>query len=213
MMTMDRFTRGAMMVLAAALCACGSGDEDGAKAAADSTASASAPPPSATTPAPAPAPAPAGDPADPARWALRADGVGPVRVGMTVAEANDALGGGLDRTSGLEACDYVRPKAGPAGVSLMVENGRVVRVDVRDSARVSTSAGVLPGESEARVREAYPGVRVQPHKYDDRGHYMVVIPGAPADTLHRLVFETDGTKVTSMRGGLFPAVEYVEGCS
>lgn len=209
MMTMDRFTRGGILVLAAALCACGRGDADGGEAAADSTASASAPPPTAT----APAPAPAGGPADPARWVLRADGVGPVRVGMTVAEANAALGGGLDRTGGLESCDYVRPKAGPAGVSLMVQDGRIVRVDVRDSARVTTVTGVLPGESEARVREAYPDVRVQPHKYDDRGHYLVVIPGAPADTLHRLVFETDGTKVTRMRGGLFPAVEYVEGCS
>jgi len=40
-----------------------------------------------------------------------------------------------------------------------------------------------------------------------------VIPGAPADTLHRIVFETDGSVVTRMHGGIFPAVEYVEGCS
>jgi len=204
---------GGMILAAALLCACGSDDNaGGGGAAADSTAaSASAPPPSSAPATPPPA-APAGA-GDASSWALRADGVGPVKVGMTVAEADQALPGGLDNTTGLEACDYVRPKQGPGGVSLMVVDGRIARVDVVDSARVPTTAGVMPGESEARVREAYPGVRVQPHKYDDRGHYMVVIPGAPSDTLHRIVFETDGAKVTRMRGGLFPAVEFVEGCS
>ncbi len=208
-MNFDGATRGGMIVLAAFLSACGRGDAGRGSAAVDTTATAAAPaPPPAATPAPAP-----GESADTGQWVLRADGVGPVRVGMTVDEANRAVAGGLDRTSGLQTCDYVRPKQGPKGVSLMVEDGRVVRVNVRDSARVMTVAGVLPGESEARVREAYPGVRVQPHKYLERGHYMIVIPGAPSDTLHRIVFETDGTKVTAMRGGLFPPVEYVEGCS
>lgn len=213
MMMMDRSMRGGVLFLAALLCACGS-DEGAVKGGGGDTVAAAPAAPSAPVAAPSSAtPAAPADSVDPARWVLRADGVGPVRVGMTVAEANQAVSGGLDRTTGLEQCDYVRPKQGPAGVSLMVENGRIARVDVRDSARVSTVAGVLPGESEARVREAYPGVRVQPHKYDERGHYMIVIPGAPSDTLHRIVFETNGTVVTSMRGGLFPTVEYVEGCS
>lgn len=209
-MKMGRSMRGGTIFLAALSCACGSDRAAGGGAARDTVAAAPAAPPA---PAASPSSSVPADPVDPARWVLRADGVGPVRVGMTVAEADQALSGGLDSTTGLEACDYVRPKQGPEGVSLMVENGRIVRVDVVDSARVSTVAGVLPGESEARVREAYPTVRVQPHKYDERGHYMIVIPGAPADTLHRIVFETDGARVTSMRGGLFPAVEYVEGCS
>ena len=212
-MTMNRSKRGGVLFLAALLCACGSDGGAGKNGAGDTVAAAPAAPAApAAAPSPTPA-APADSVVDPARWVLRADGVGPVRVGMTVAEANQAVSGGLDRTTGLEQCDYVRPKQGPAGVSLMVVDGRIARVDVRDSARVSTVAGVLPGESEARVREAYPGVRVQPHKYDERGHYMIVIPGAPSDTLHRIVFETDGSKVTSMRGGLFPTVEFVEGCS
>jgi len=152
------------------------------------------------------------DTLDFARWVLRADGVGPVRVGMSVADANRAVPGGLDRTAGLAECDYVRPKSGPDGVALMVERGRIVRADVGDSARVTTALGVLPGDAESRVLEAYPGARVQPHKYV-QGHYIVVIPNAPADTLHRLVFETEGGVVTRMRGGLYPQVQYVEGCS
>lgn len=150
---------------------------------------------------------------DPATWVLRADGIGPVRTGMTVAEANAALAGGLDRTSGLGACGYVRPQGGPAGVRLMVENGRIVRAEVGDGARVVTALGARPGEPESRVLEMYPGARVRPRKYVAAGHDVIVVPGAPADTTHRIVFETDGAQVTSMRGGEYPAVEYVEGCS
>lgn len=207
-MKMDRIARGTVVLAATLLCACGPDAAGTGRVERDTTVK----PPTAQPDSAAPsAPAPA-DSAAAGSWVLRADGIGPVRVGMTVDEAQRAAGG-LDRTAGLEACDYVRPKNGPAGVSFMVENGRIARVDVGDSAAVSTGAGTRLGDTEERVRAAYPGARAQPHKYDDRGHYLIVIPAAPSDTLHRIVFETDGRVVTTMRGGLYPAVEYVEGCS
>lgn len=205
-MTIDRMLRGGVMILAATLCACGSGDSSGRAGDGDSTAAPASAPPAA-------APVSPDTSADTAAsaWVLRADGVGPLRVGMTVDEANRAVDGGLDRTAGLDECDYVRPRNGPAGVMLMVVDGRIARADV-DSVLVATSQGVRLGDAESRVRGVYPGARVQPHKYVD-GHYLIAIPNAPADTLHRLVFETDGKVVTRMRGGVFPPVEYVEGCS
>lgn len=214
-MMIDRIARCGMVVLAGlALGACGSKDNDTAEQA-DSTAVpsvAEAPvAPSATDTPSAPAPADSAA-SDPANWVLREDGAGPVRVGMTVAEANGAVPGGLNKTTGLESCDFVQPKNGPANVMFMVVDGRIARADVVRDAKVATVTGLRNGETETAVRAAYPNARVQPHKYTD-GHYVVVIPGAPADTLHRLVFETDGTKVLRMRGGIFPPVEYVEGCS
>jgi hypothetical protein len=62
-----------------------------------------------------------------------------------------------------------------------------------------------------RVMELYPTARRTPHKYTD-GAYLIVMPFAPADTLHRYVFETDGQRVTVYRAGLYPPVEYVESC-
>ncbi len=206
-MRIERMLRGGMIVLAAALCACGSGESNGRVGDGDTTAAPAAAPP----PPVAVATDTSMETGRPLGWVLRADGVGSLRVGMTVDEANRAVKGGLDRTSGLEKCDYVRPKNGPAGVLLMVVDGRIARVDV-DSTSVSTAAGVRLGDAESRVRQAYPGARVEPHKYVD-GHYFIAIPGTPADTLHRLVFETDGKTVTRMRGGVYPPVEYVEGCS
>jgi len=185
--------------------------DNGAPTAPSASSRAAAAPPPAPPAAASPSPAP---PAVDTTWVLDERGAAPVRAGSTVAEANSAVPGGLNRTAGLESgCDVVRPKNGLAGLSFMVAEGRVVRVDVHDSAQIATPSGAHVGDAEARVRSLYPAARVMPHKYDDRGHYIVVIPGAPADTLHRIVFETDGTVVTTMRGGLWPYVEYVEGCS
>ncbi|MFL5384271.1 MAG: hypothetical protein ACJ8GN_17250 [Longimicrobiaceae bacterium] len=144
-------------------------------------------------------------------WRLTEAGIGPVRVGMTVAEAAAALSGAAAQPD-TQACAYVGLAGLPEGVSLMTESGRIVRVDVDDSSRVATTRGARVGWTEAQVLAAYPGARVEPHEYED-GHYLVALPGAPADTTHRIVFETARGVVTRFRGGVVPAVEYVEGCS
>lgn len=95
----------------------------------------------------------------------------------------------------------------------MVENGRVERVDV-DSIGARTDRGAGVGMSEADIRRLYPeSLVVQPHKYDETGHYLIPVPREPADSSLRVVFETDGQRVLRYRAGLRPAVEYVEGCS
>ena len=75
---------------------------------------------------------------------------------------------------------------------------------------------VFFGSGHAQVFDRlYPdSLEVQPHKYDARGHYLIVVPRAPADSLYRLIFETDSLgRVRRYRAGLRPAVEYVEGCA
>ncbi|MFL5538367.1 MAG: hypothetical protein ACJ8J0_05215 [Longimicrobiaceae bacterium] len=180
-----------LMLIVLALAACGPRDQSAAPAA-DSAAVADSTPVAA-------------------EWRLTESGIGPVRVGMTVAEAAAALSSETTQADTQE-CAYVGLLGLPAGVSLMTERGRVVRVDVDDSSHVATMRGARVGWTEAQVLAAYPGARVEPHKYED-GHYLVAIPGAPADTMHRIVFETARGVVTRFRGGVVPAVEYVEGCS
>ena len=146
----------------------------------------------------------------PDTWALTESGIGPYRVGMTLAEAR-AAGDGLtllpDTTS---SCYYARPKSGPAGISLMLTDGRIARVDI-DSTVIATAAGARVGDSDDRINELYGGkVEVTPHKYVQGGHYMTVTPGAGDG---RIVFETDGKSVRRFRGGRMPEVTWVEGCS
>jgi hypothetical protein len=110
------------------------------------------------------------------------------------------------------SCAYVHPAALPQDVLVMVERDTVVRVDVRaKGVRTVDSVGV--GDSEASVLQRYAGrVRVTPHKYTGpTGHYLTV--SAPPDSVHLIVFETDGRTVVNYRAGRRPAIELVEGCS
>lgn len=149
-------------------------------------------------------------PAD--NWSVTSAGIGSIRAGMSIAELKAAFGDSLVIPTKLAECDYVRPKSEPKGLSFMIENGKLSRVDVRNNTAVRTAAGAGIGDTEDRVKSLYPGqVKVQPHKYTD-GHYLVVTPtGSPGD--ERIIFETDGKTVIELRSGRTPAVEYVEGCS
>ena len=139
-------------------------------------------------------------------------GIGPVRVGTTVRSASlaarEPLVEAADKPSGSDECHHVRLKTTPS-ILFMVEEGRIVRVETGDD-RVRTASGAKVGDSEAAVRRIYAGrLEVTSHKYDERGHYMIV---RSADRRHALVLETDGKNVVYMRAGLLPAAEYVEGC-
>lgn len=145
--------------------------------------------------------------------AVTPEGVGPVRIGATLAELNSALGEQLKPAYDVNPeCDYIDPASLPPGIALMVEKDTIVRIDV-DTAGIVTPEGAGVGDSEAKVLELYKGrVQVQPHKYTGpTGHYLVV--KWPSDTLHLLIFETDGEKVLTYRAGIRPAVEYIEGCA
>jgi hypothetical protein len=149
---------------------------------------------------------------DSAALTVTEHGIGPLRAGMTLPEASAALGDALGVPSSADTagCRYVPWRGGPPGVRVMVEGGRIARVDV-DSAGVRTAAGAGIGDSEDQIQRLYAGhVAVTPQKYTE-GHYLTVIPNA-SDSTSAIVFETTGGKVTRFRAGRRPQVEYVEGC-
>jgi hypothetical protein len=176
-----------------------------------------APAGSATTPANPTSLVPPPAPADtsrvrsprPSAMTVTENGIGPIHAGMTVAQANAAIGGGFAAPkSGTAGCKYAVLTKAPRGLSVMLQDGRVARVEVRSGA-IATSTGARIGDSEARIKQLYPGVATTPHKYVAGGHYLTVTGSDPAN---RIVFETDGSKVTTLRSGRTPEVENVEGC-
>ncbi|HJR67430.1 MAG TPA: hypothetical protein VJ802_13455 [Gemmatimonadaceae bacterium] len=146
----------------------------------------------------------------PPRWVVRADGIGPLRMGVPLAAASRTLGETLRVTQA--GCDHVNPTTMPEGIRLMVIDDTIARVEI-DSAGIHTAEGAQVGDSESRVLELYGArARIEPHKYTyPDGHYVVVTP--PGDTLHRIIFETLKGRVTTYRAGRVPAVQLVEGCS
>ncbi len=137
-------------------------------------------------------------------------GVPPLRIGMSEAEARRALDMPTASAKPADECHYLDTKR-RSRVYIMVVRDSVARLDVRDSS-LATEANVRVGDPESRVLAAYRGrVTTQPHKYVSGGHYLTVT--SPSDTTMRLLFETDGKKVTSYRVGRMPEVRWVEGCS
>ncbi|MDQ2665056.1 MAG: hypothetical protein M3Z05_03515 [Gemmatimonadota bacterium] len=140
-------------------------------------------------------------------------GIGAVKVGMTLAEASSVAMGTLTAPPAADTaeCGFATWKGGPAGVRFMTARGRIARVDV-SSGVVATAAGARVGDAEEKIAALYPGrVQVGPSKYSS-GHTLTIKGGSPADSMYRLIFDTDGKRVTALRAGRSPEVAFVEGC-
>ena len=95
----------------------------------------------------------------------------------------------------------------------MTTNGVIARTDVT-TRRVSTPEGVHVGNSERHVYRVYGRrVRRSRHRYVLRGHYLTILPGRASERGRRIVFETNGRSVTSIRAGRLPEAYYIEGCA
>jgi hypothetical protein len=154
--------------------------------------------------------------AEPA-WTVRFRTFGPIRFGSTVAVAERALGARLRVTgpwAAEEPCHLVRSVVLPPSADLMVEDGRVVRVDIDDPS-VRTLHGVGVGSTEAEVRAVYGDqLEISPRPYaEDVGLWMELVPRRADNRGTRIVFATLEGRVTSIHAGLVPAVGYVESCS
>lgn len=151
-------------------------------------------------------------PAGAQAWTVSNRAVGPVRFGMTMAEASLATGGRLRVDECVDTCCHVS-MTGTDDVSFLSERGIVTRVQV-STPQIRTLSGRGVGDSEATIRQAFPGqIRSEQHVYDAHGHYLNFVPRDRADRRETgLIFDTDGHRVTGIRAGLQPSVGYVEGC-
>lgn len=144
-------------------------------------------------------------------WVMRPQGIGPVKIGMTIAQLNASLSEkfALPAEKDEQGCFYVSPHQHP-GVAFMVENGRLVRIDV-DKPGIATAEGIQVGDSETRAKTVYGSrLKVGPHAYNGpEGHYLTV---RSEDGRYGMRFETDGAKIETYYAGLFSAVQYIEGC-
>jgi hypothetical protein len=147
---------------------------------------------------------------------LSVNGMGPIRVGMRLREAEQSLRARLTATGDAPngRCYYVAMENGPPGVAFMVVKGVIARVDVESPATNPTKAGARIGSSEADIYRLYPGrIEATPSEYSPGGQYLRWKPEAAKFKKYGIVFETDGQQVIKMRSGRLPELNYVEGCS
>ena len=142
-------------------------------------------------------------------------GMGPVLVGMTVAEAEAAAGMRLigEPDPDLPDCYFVEPESGIPGVRFMVYEERIGRVDVYASGTVTTISGARIGMTEEEIRALFPGQIEEGFDFRADGRALVFVPIDEVDRDFRVVFEVEDGAVTGMRGGILPPVQLGEGCA
>jgi len=146
----------------------------------------------------------------PEAWSLHFDGIGPVKVGMSLSRLNSVLQESfrMPKARDEQGCFYVTSTHHPQ-ISFMIENGKVSRIDVNGRG-VSTDKGIQVGDSEKQVQKIYgAAVKVKPHAYtsEEGGHYLTVRSGEVG-----LRSEIGEGKVDSFYAGRFTSVQYIEGC-
>lgn len=144
-------------------------------------------------------------------------GLGAIRVGQTVAQAEEASGLTLEEEPVplSEDCFYVTVRDDPVydGVSFMVSEGTIGRVDVQGPSTITTRSGAGVGTTEQQLRDLFPGQIEDASQYSLDTPAVMFVPRDEADAQFRVIFElTDGT-VTGYRSGILPPVGFTEGCA
>ena len=139
---------------------------------------------------------------------LSATGYGAVKFGAKLSDVEKTVSEHVAAPTDDDeaACRYVQLKTYPEA-QFMVEQGVITRADV--SAKAKNNLNISVGARLAKVRAEHPSVHLEPHHYDASGHYLIF---KSADGKASIVMEEGGGKITDIRGGLEPSVEYVEGC-
>jgi hypothetical protein len=150
------------------------------------------------------------------RSKLAIDGIGPIRVGMTVAEASRSAELTLVKSSTLNRlfCTYLEAQGGPKGINFMVENDRIVIVYNSSNNQVTTIKGAKIGDTEERIFALYPG-QIQATKSPrspKENKYLTFVPIDAADKNYRMIFEMSNHRVINFRSGKLPEVRDVEHC-
>lgn len=223
-------TRTAALLASIALASCGANetpDSGEAPSPGEETAP-SAQTPEAENETTAPTP-PAAEPASETEGfdnaALTGDGLGPLRIGMTLEEVNEAAG--PDDNPGAvggpepEVCDQFHPADAPDGILVMMENGVLSRISLARDSVVETDAGIGLGDGPETIREAYGDAAVvTPGKYNPEAQDFTVWQSG--NTSADYVQDPDARGIRYQvnplgeihmihAGG--PSIQYVEGCS
>lgn len=145
---------------------------------------------------------------------LTTNSLGPVRVGLTMTEAEKISGRTFSKTKDRVnrpdgSCAYFNAN-GLSGVSFMFINGKVARIDVQNP-KIMTLRGAKIGDSEAQVKALYPEqLKITPNPY--RGdHFLTFYPKDLKDRDYRLIFKTRKGRISALHSGKVPAVKYSEG--
>ena len=143
---------------------------------------------------------------------LSSKGVGKIHLTQDIKEIQKALGEDFYEGRVLDEeevlCHYVEPKTIKPPINLMIEKGKLTRIDIF-SEKIASPEGLHIGDSEELIYKTFgKDIEKKDHPYMGKdGAYLIINLGES-----KLLFETFIGKIQSFRIGVGPAIYYIEGC-
>jgi hypothetical protein len=141
------------------------------------------------------------------------NGLGSMRLGMTVDQAQRRTGQRIENnlfTPGDTTCGIAQLFPKSLGVNMQTTKLRIWVINVSDPG-ITTRAGIEVGDTVQDLRRAYRSrLRSHPNKYTPKARdYWVAFPRN-----RKLVFYANPLKqITQISAGRKPEIDFVEGCS
>jgi len=145
-----------------------------------------------------------------AGWFLSVNSFGPIKIGMTLDDAEKILKFFLnpDRDVYPGECHYVINKKRLPGLLFMLVGGKIVRIDVT-AEHYQTDVGARVGMTEEQIKKLYPEGEVSPDPYRPGGQRVSVYD---KNKQYGMIFSTEGNVVKSFRIGQYNEVRWIESC-
>lgn len=140
------------------------------------------------------------------------NGIGSLRIGMTIDDAQRRTGQTIDYQRfdpASDACGIGRLMPTSLGVTMQTTDRRIAVLSVSEPG-ISTRRGIEVGDSVRDLRRAYGSrLRSRVNKYDPKARDYILRFGN-----RKMIFWTDPKRVVrQIDGGRKPEIDYVEGCA
>lgn len=135
------------------------------------------------------------------------EGIGRLKIGMTLAEARKAIKEDIiPHNGGTLNCDTAI--IADTGLMLLIQNKKITAIHINNPA-YKTPENAKIGDSEAILKTLYKTMEITPGSDYIKGHDIKI--KTPQGSGY--IFKTDDNKnVYEYRAGLYPAIELKEGC-
>lgn len=139
-------------------------------------------------------------------------GLDTVTFGLTVNQAERASGHEMIACEPVTDCYRVTPDGAPTGISFVVDNGTIERVDIVGDSPITTLSGAGIGSTDEELDELF-GDRLERVDLGGGRTDVVFVPADENDQEFRVAFTTVDGVVESLRSGRVPLVLDLEACA
>ena len=131
-------------------------------------------------------------------------GLDEVNFGLTVRAAEEAAGTDMVPCEPVSDCYRGVPADAPEGISFVVTEGTIERVDIA-SGPIETVSGLGIGTAEAAILERF-GDQIERELIDDATEELIFVPLSEKDAQFRVIFTMRDGVVETFRSGRLPIV-------